>query len=471
MENYYLAVDIGASSGRHIIAWQENGKINMEEIYRFENKMVKKDGHLCWEVDRLFDEILNGMRRCREIGKIPVSMGIDTWAVDYVLLDDAGEVLGNTYGYRDYRTQGIDEIVEKIIPLKELYARTGIQKQIFNTIYQIMAHKEQESDIYEKASHLLLIPDYFIYQLTGKIRTEYTNATTTQLVSPVTKDWDYELIEMLGLRTDMFSPIVEAGSVAGGLLEEIEKKVGYNLSVINVASHDTASAVAAVPALTEDFVYISSGTWSLMGVEQMQANCSKECQAVNLTNEGGYQYRYRMLKNIMGLWMIQSVRHEWNDEYTFTKLCEMARENEGFESSVDVNDARFLAPDSMIDAICKVCEENNQPVPKSPGEVAAVIYGSLAQSYKETVCEIEKITGKEYDGIYIVGGGANADYLNQKTADFTGKNVYSGPGEATALGNIIVQMISGKEYDTLSEARKNIFDSFTVKAFKPENMK
>lgn len=173
----------------------------------------------------------------------------------------------------------------------------------------------------------------------------------------------------------------------------------------------------------------------------------------------------------MGLWMIQSVRHEWNDEYTFTKLCEMARENEGFESSVDVNDARFLAPDSMIDAICKVCEENNQPVPKSPGEVAAVIYGSLAQSYKETVCEIEKITGKEYDGIYIVGGGANADYLNQKTADFTGKNVYSGPGEATALGNIIVQMISGKEYDTLSEARKNIFDSFTVKAFKPENMK
>lgn len=467
MGNYYLAVDIGASSGRHMLGWVENGKIRMEEIYRFDNGMVKKDGHLCWDLEKLFQEILNGMAECKKIGKIPSSMGIDTWAVDYVLLDKDGNVAGNTYGYRDSRTQGMDEVVYQVVPLPELYARTGIQKQMFNTIYQLTAIKEQEPQILERAEKMLLIPDYFAYRLTGVAKTEYTNATTTQLVSPVTKDWDYELIEKLGIKSSIFGEITMAGTEAGSLTKEIEERVGYSLQVIQTATHDTASAVVAVPA-QEDALYISSGTWSLMGVEQEEANCSEESRKANLTNEGGYEYRYRFLKNIMGLWMIQSVRHEYKDVYSFAQLCEMAEECRDFPSRVDVNDERFLAPDSMIEAIRCVCRETGQKVPESVGEIATVIYQSLAESYGETVKEIESITGKSYDSINIVGGGANADYLNQLTADRTGRVVHSGPTEATAIGNLTVQMLKNGEYASLGEARKAIFNSFEIKTFEPK---
>lgn len=467
MGNYYLAVDIGASSGRHMLGFVEDGKIRMEEIYRFENGMVKKDGHLCWDLEKLFQEIVRGMAVCRDKGKIPVSMGIDTWAVDYVLLDKDGKVTGNTYGYRDSRTQGMDDAVNSLIPAKELYARTGIQKQMFNTIYQLTALKEQEPQVLEQAEKMLLIPDYFAYRLTGTTKTEYTNATTTQLVSPVTKDWDYELIEKLGIKSSIFGEITMAGTEVGSLTKEIEEKVGYNLQVIQTATHDTASAVVAVPA-QKDALYISSGTWSLMGVEQEEANCSEESRKANLTNEGGYEYRYRFLKNIMGLWMIQSVRHEYEDAYSFAQLCEMAEACRDFPSRVDVNDERFLAPDSMIEAIRRVCRENGQQVPENVGEIATVIYQSLAESYGETVKEIESITGKHYDSIHIVGGGANADYLNRLTADRTGRTVHSGPTEATAIGNLTVQMLKHGEYANLKEARKAIFDSFEIKTFQPE---
>lgn len=467
MGDYYLAVDIGASSGRHMLGCVENGKIRMEEVYRFENGMVKKDGHLCWDLEKLFQEIVRGMAVCREIGKIPVSMGIDTWAVDYVLLDRDGKVTGNTYGYRDSRTQGMDEVVYRAIPLHELYARTGIQKQMFNTIYQLTAVKEQEPQVLEQAEKMLLIPDYFAYRLTGNAKTEYTNATTTQLVNPVTKDWDYELIGKLGIKSSIFGEITMAGTEVGSLTEEMVEKVGYNLQVIQTATHDTASAVVAVPA-QKDALYISSGTWSLMGVEQEEANCSEESRKANLTNEGGYEYRYRFLKNIMGLWMIQSVRHEYEDAYSFAQLCEMAAECRDFPSRVDVNDERFLAPDSMVEAIRRVCGESGQKIPESVGEIATVIYQSLAESYGETVKEIESTTGKSYDSIHIVGGGANADYLNQLTADRTGRTVHSGPTEATAIGNLAVQLLKSGEYASLGEARKAIFDSFEIKTFEPE---
>ncbi len=467
MGDYYLAVDIGASSGRHMLGCVENGKIRMEEVYRFENGMVKKDGHLCWDLEKLFQEIVRGMAVCREMGKIPVSMGIDTWAVDYVLLDKDGKVTGNTYGYRDSRTQGMDEVVYRAVPLHELYARTGIQKQMFNTIYQLTAVKEQEPQVLEQAEKMLLIPDYFAYRLTGNAKTEYTNATTTQLVNPVTKDWDYELIGKLGIKSSIFGEITMAGTEVGSLTEEMAEKVGYNLQVIQTATHDTASAVVAVPA-QKDALYISSGTWSLMGVEQEEANCSEESRKANLTNEGGYEYRYRFLKNIMGLWMIQSVRHEYEDAYSFAQLCEMAAECRDFPSRVDVNDERFLAPDSMVEAIRRVCGESGQKIPESVGEIATVIYQSLAESYGETVKEIESITGKSYDSIHIVGGGANADYLNQLTADRTGRTVHSGPAEATAIGNLTVQLLKSGEYASLGEARKAIFDSFEIKTFEPE---
>ncbi len=470
MGNYYLAVDIGASSGRHMLGRVENGKIRMEEIYRFDNGMVKKDGHLCWDLEKLFREILKGMAECKKIGKIPSCMGIDTWAVDYVLLDRDGNVAGNTYGYRDSRTQGMDDVVYRTVTPEELYAGTGIQKQMFNTIYQLTALKEQEPQVMERAEKMLLIPDYFAYRLTGIAKTEYTNATTTQLVNPATKDWDYGLIGKLGIKASIFGEITMAGTEVGRLKEEIAEQVGYDLQVIQTATHDTASAVVAVPA-KGDALYISSGTWSLMGVEQDEANCSEESRKANLTNEGGYGYRYRFLKNIMGLWMIQSVRHEYGDAYSFAQLCEMAAECGSFPSRVDVNDGRFLAPESMREAVCAVCRESGQEEPKTPGEMAAVIYQSLAESYGETVKEIEDITGKHYDSIHIVGGGANADYLNRLTAERTGRTVHSGPTEATAIGNLTVQMLKNGEYGSLEEARKAIFDSFEIKTFEPEQAK
>lgn len=466
MKNYYLAVDIGASSGRHMLSYVEDGKICLEEIYRFENGMKEKDGHLCWDLEKLFEEIVNGLAVCKKIGKIPVSMGIDTWAVDYVLLDKDGEVIGNTYGYRDSRTLGMDEKVYDLISQEDLYRRTGIQKQMFNTIYQLMAVKTQEPEHMERAAHMLLIPDYFNYRLTGVMKTEYTNATTTQLVSPVTKEWDMELIEKLGYKKEIFGAITMAGTSVGYLSEEIQKKTGFDLEVIQTATHDTASAALAVPAKGEDFLYISSGTWSLMGVEQRDADCSDESRRANLTNEGGYEYRFRYLKNIMGLWMIQSVRHEWNDAYSFAEICEKAEQCSDFPSRVDVNDEVFLAPKSMIWAIQDYCARTGQKIPTETGEIATVIYQSLAESYKKTVREIEQITGKTYASINIVGGGSNADYLNQLTADKTGKTTYCGPSEATAIGNILVQLLKQKEFETLEEARASVFDSFEMKCFK-----
>lgn len=467
MQKYYLAVDIGASSGRHMLSWVEDGKIQLEEVYRFENGMVQKNGHLCWDTEKLFAEIVEGMKRCKERGKIPSCMGIDTWAVDFVLLDQEGNLLGDSVGYRDARTQGMDEKVSQIISGEELYERTGIQKQIFNTIYQLMAVKEETPDLMGQAEALLMIPDYFNYRLTGVQKTEYTNATTTQLVSPVTKQWDMELIQKLGYKSSLFGEITMPGTTVSGLLPEIASKVGFDLEVIQAATHDTASAVMSVPAREKDFLYISSGTWSLMGTEQKKADCSKESRQANFTSEGGYEYRFRWLKNIMGLWMIQSVRHEWNDEDSFAGLCELAVENDEFPSRVDVNDASFLAPESMIQAVQKYCEKTGQKVPKKKGEIAAVIYKSLAESYGETVKEMEHLTGKSYDCIHIVGGGANAGYLNQLTAEATGKMIYAGPSEATAIGNIAAQMLKAGEFGSLDDIRKVIFKSFDIQCYNP----
>lgn len=468
MAEYYLAVDIGASSGRHILGHVEDGKILLEEVYRFENGMEKKDGHLCWNVPHLFHEIKEGLKACRVAGKVPKSMGIDTWAVDYVLLDEADNVIGNTYGYRDGRTKGMDEEVYAIIPETELYARTGIQKQMFNTIYQLMAVKKQEPENMEKAVQLLMLPDYFHFLLTGNKLSEYTNATSTQLVSPETKQWDYELIERLGYKSSIFRPLHMPGTVVGSFTKEVEEEVGFSCDVVLPATHDTASAVISVPALTKDCLYISSGTWSLMGIENDHAICSEESRKRNFTNEGGYEYRFRYLKNIMGLWMIQSARHEWNDAYSFVRLCDMAQEESAFPSRVDVNDDAFLAPESMLQAIRESCEKKGCAVPETVGQTAAVIYQSLAESYAQTVAEIEELTGRHFPAINIVGGGSNAAYLNQLTADKSGRCVYAGPGEATAIGNLAVQMIKDGRFDSLEAVRRCIHDSFGVKKYEPK---
>lgn len=461
MNQYYLAIDIGASSGRHILAHMEEGRMVLEEVHRFPNGMVEKDGELVWEVDRLFAEIKAGMKKCKELGKVPASVGIDTWGVDFVLLDEAGERIGNAVAYRDSRTKGMDEEVYKIIPEEELYGRTGIQKQMFNTIYQLMALKCRKPEELEKARTLLMIPDYFQYLLTGRVASEYTNATTGQLVDPETKDWDRELISKLGYPEVIFQPISTPGTILGNLKKEVQEEIGYDCQVVLPATHDTGSAVMAVPSNQDDTLYISSGTWSLMGTELKKANCSKASKEHNLTNEGGYDYRFRYLKNIMGLWMIQSVKKEIGGDLGFGEICSMASEST-IASIVDCNDDRFLAPKNMTEEVKAACRETGQQVPETLAEVAAVIYNSLAECYARTIKEIEEITGKHYDRIHIVGGGANADYLNRLTAKATGVPVYAGPTEATAVGNLTAQMITGGELANLTEARECIFRSFPI---------
>lgn len=464
MKNYYLAVDIGASSGRHILGYLDNGRIRLEEIYRFENAMKTVNGSLCWDTSRLFSEIKEGMKQCVQCGKIPGYMGIDTWAVDFVLLDRKDQVIGETAGYRDKRTQGMDELVYQTISPEKLYERTGIQKQIFNTIYQLMAVKKKHPEWLEQAESLLMIPDYFHFLLTGVKKQEYTNATTTQLVDPVSKTWDRELINRLGYQDALFGELSMPGTVVGSLTKEIEQEVGFTCQVVLPATHDTASAVLAVPSNQEHMLYISSGTWSLMGTERREADCRPESRKANFTNEGGYGYRFRYLKNIMGLWMIQSVRKEWKEAgecYSFEEICNNASK-ETISSIVDCNDDSFLAPDSMVQAVQEYCVKTNQLVPQTKWQTAAVIYNSLAQCYRHCAEEIEALTGITYPCIHIVGGGANADYLNRLTARATGKTVYAGPVEATAIGNLAAQMIQGGEFTGVEEARDCIFRSFEI---------
>ncbi len=459
MNRYYLAIDIGASSGRHILAHLKDGKMELEEVHRFPNGMVEKDGELVWDVDELFAQIKLGMKKCKELDKIPVSVGIDTWGVDFVLLDGENRRIGNAAAYRDSRTKGMDEEVYRLISEEKLYERTGIQKAIFNTIYQLMALKRKKPEELERAERMLMMPDYFHYLLSGVAASEYTEATTGQLVGPDTKDWDRELIKLLGYPEKIFQRIVAPGTVLGELTAQVQQEVGYNCKVVAPAAHDTGSAVAAVPTESDNALYISSGTWSLMGTELMEANCSPESRASNLTNEGGYDYRFRYLKNIMGLWMIQSVKKEIGGDLGFGEICEMASKCE-IASIVDCNDDRFLAPANMTEEVRRACAESGQQVPEGIAEVASVIYNSLARCYAETAKELEEITGRRYDRIHIVGGGANAEYLNRLTAAATGIPVYAGPTEATAIGNVAVQMIADGELADLKAARACVRESF-----------
>ena len=463
MSKYFLAVDIGASSGRHILGTVENGKITLEEIYRFENTLVQKDHQLCWDFDHLFSEIKSGMKQCKKSGKIPTSIGIDTWGVDFVLLDQNDSVIGNTVAYRDSRTNGMDELVGKVIEQEALYAKTGIQKQIFNTIYQLTAVRTLHPEFLEAAKCFLMVPEYFNFLLTGVKKNEYTNATTTQLVNAQTKVWDYDLIKKLNLKPEIFGEISMPKTTVGTLLPSIQDEIGFDCEVVLPATHDTGSAVMAVPA--NDGIFLSSGTWSLMGVERTVPDCSENSRKLNFTNEGGYDYRFRYLKNIMGLWIIQSARHELEKKYSFDELCDMARQSADFPSRIDVNDTTFLSPANMTQAIHDYCVKSGQKKPQSIGQLFACIYHSLAKSYGDTVREIEQITGNEYPCIHIVGGGAKDEYLDSLTAQYTRKKVLAGPIEATAIGNLLSQMLRNNVFADLTEARAAIARSFEIKEY------
>ena len=449
---YYLAVDIGASSGRHIVGWVEDGKLKTEEIYRFANGTESKSGHLIWDTERLFAEVKNGLKAAKEKGYDPSYVGIDTWAVDYALLDREDRLIGEVYAYRDSRTEKAAERVHRIISFDELFKKSGIQFQTFNTIYQLYADKL--SGKLQGAGSMLMLPDYLNFLLTGVKKQEYTNATSTGLVNAETHSWDSEIIEKLDLPEKLFSDLSQPGTVVGSFRKEIAEELGYNATVILPATHDTASAVLAAP-IDNESPYISSGTWSLLGIEQEKAHTDEGSQKANYSNEGSIDYKFRYQKNIMGLWLIQSVKKELGN-LSFETLAQMARCKEDC-GIIDVNDNRFLSPKSMIDEINKALGKS-----LNSASIMRVIYDSLAKSYAEAIKELERNTGKKYKTLNIIGGGSRDNFLNELTAKATGKKIITGPTEATAIGNLIMQMIGTGEIKNLPEARKIIKKSFPL---------
>jgi rhamnulokinase len=454
---YYLSIDIGASSGRHILSSVQNDKLILEEVYRFENGMTEKDGHLVWDYKKLFSDILQGMKECKKAGKIPVSVGIDTWGVDYALIDKAGEVIGDVFAYRDGRTAEPIKKLHSKIPFETLYERTGSQFQIYNTIYQL--YTDKLSGKLDNAERFLMMPDFFNYLLTGVMKNEFTNASTTGLMSAKTREWDMQTVRELELPEKLFKELSDPATFVGRLKPEIADEVGYDLNVVLPATHDTASAVMAVPEVGQP-LYISSGTWSLLGIESPVAISTEEALKENFTNEGGYGRSTRFLKNIMGLWMIQCVRREYNKKYSWADFVKLSKEVKDFNSIVDVNDSSFMAPASMIDAIKAYCAKTGQKVPETPGEIALCVYDSLAVCYNKAIETVEKVTGYKFNVIHIVGGGCQNGYLNELTAKRTGRKVVAGPVEATAIGNALAQLLYDGAVSDINEAKNLVKDSF-----------
>ena len=451
---YYLAIDIGASSGRHILGYIDNGRLKLEEIHRFENYITNQNGTLVWDIEHLVSEVKKGIAKCKEIGKIPCTVAIDTWGVDYVLLDESKQEILPAVSYRDSRTNRVINKVESIISAEELYLKTGIQKQNFNTIYQLYADKL--SGRLEDAKHFLMIPAYLSYKLTGNIKNEYTNATTTGMVNADTKQWDYEIIDKLSLPKHLFGTLDTPCTVIGNFTKEMQDYAGFDSTVIFAPSHDTASAVCACP-IDDNSVYISSGTWSLIGVESLNPIVNEKSMAANFANEGGIDYRFRFLKNYMGMWLFQNVKKNLNNEFSYDDMMRLAMQSKRFEM-IDTNAPDFLAPENMINAIRSYLKNESIPIEV----VINSVYHSLAQSYKNAIDEIEKLAGKTIDNVFIVGGGSKDTYLNKLTAQYTGKKVVTGLSEATATGNLLSQIMYDKKI-SLAQARDIVKNSFDIK--------
>ena len=451
---YYLAIDIGASSGRHILGYIENSKLHLEEIHRFENYITNQNGTLVWDIEHLVSEVKKGIAKCKEIGKIPCTVAIDTWGVDYVLLDESKQEILPAVSYRDSRTNRVINKVESIISAEELYLKTGIQKQNFNTIYQLYADKL--SGRLEDAKHFLMIPAYLSYKLTGIIKNEYTNATTTGMVNADTKQWDYEIIDKLSLPKHLFGTLDTPCTVIGNFTKEMQDYAGFDSTVIFAPSHDTASAVCACP-IDDNSVYISSGTWSLIGVESLNPIVNEKSMAANFANEGGIDYRFRFLKNYMGMSLFKNIKKNLNNEFSYDDMMRLAMQSKRFEM-IDTNAPDFLAPENMINAIRSYLKNESIPIEV----VINSVYHSLAQSYKNAIDEIEKLAGKTIDNVFIVGGGSKDTYLNKLTAQYTGKKVVTGLSEATATGNLLSQIMYDKKI-SLAQARDIVKNSFDIK--------
>ena len=470
---YSLAFDFGASSGRAILSKFDGNKIELEEIYRFPNEPVRMGGHFYWDFLRLFHELKNGLKKAAARGVKISSIGIDTWGVDYGLLDKDDNLISTPICYRDNRTDHILEEIEKTIPYKKIYESTGIQYMQFNTLYQLYADLKQRPHILKEAKSLLFMPDLFSFFLTGSKFSEYSIASTAQLLNASEREWDYELLKELGLPTDILQKIIMPGQVIGKLTKEIQEEVGLgDIPVVAVGGHDTASAVAGAPLQGDDRVFLSSGTWSLLGLECDAPIINEASLKYNFTNEGGVEGTIRFLKNINGTWLLQQLRHSWSEHVEkigFPDIINAARNAKYKNYIIHPNDKRFMAPLNMATAIEEYCVENGEGRPEGLGELAMAVYNGLVFEYMRTIRSLEEITGKTVETINIIGGGIQDEFLCQLTATATGKKVLAGPVEASAFGNIIVQLMALDEIKSLEEGREIIKNSSNQKTYIPES--
>lgn len=456
---HFIAIDIGASSGRVILGRWDGTRFTLEEIHRFPNGMIERDGHLFWDVNRLWHEVQHGLRTYarHEPSSRLISIGIDTWAVDYGLIDEAGNLIGDPFAYRDARNEGMAERVDAIIPPIELYERTGLQRLPFNTLYQVYA--ERQGDRLPRAATMLLIPDLFHYWLTGKRVAEYTNASTTMFLDARRRVWATDLLERLGIPTHLLPPLVMPGTPLGPLVPELREALGLpgNITVVAVGTHDTASAVAAVPHLDAQSAYISSGTWSLVGVEHSEPLINEAARRLNVTNEGGVYGTIRLLKNVSGLWLLQECQRCWQADglnLSWDEIIAQAAAAPAGRSYIDPDAPEFLAVGDMPARIREYCRRNGQPVPETVGEIARCCLDSLALRYREVIDALADLTGQPITTVRIVGGGSQNTLLCQLTADLCRRPVVAGPTEGTALGNILVQAIAMGYLPDLATARQ-----------------
>ncbi|MBQ2730464.1 MAG: rhamnulokinase [Clostridia bacterium] len=468
-----LAIDLGASTGRAILGTLENGTLRLEEIHRFENRPKETDGAFRWDLDELMDDIRLALKLAHEKGGYDC-IGIDTWGVDFGLLDENGTLLETPLHYRDESSLGMVEHFCQGCPQSELYRETGLQMMHINSLFQLEACKTSRPEIFRKAKTLLMMPCLIAYLLTGEKKNEYTAVSTSQLLNAATKTPSARVLGKLGLTEEFLGEIVPTGCVLGHLSEEVCQSLGIpSVPVIAVGMHDTASAVAAVPTQEKDFIYISSGTWSLFGTELDAPETGDDACRLNLANEGGVFGKIRLLKNIMGLWLVQESRRQFKREgdegVTFADLEREARAAAPFTAFITPDTAAFEAPGDLPERIRAFCRESGQHVPETRGELMRTIYEGLAFRYRKTLAEIEELTGRRFDSIHIVGGGTKDDFLSQFTANATGRRVTAGPTEATAMGNLLLQFYATGEVKDLSEIRRISENSFAIKEFLPQD--
>lgn len=474
-ETSFIAIDLGASSGRVMLGMWDGRRFELRELHRFPNGPVSVRGRLHWDVLRLWQEITQGIAQyARQYEDLPAGIGIDTWAVDFALLDGSGEMLGNPYHYRDRRTEGIPEYIDGRVPSQRLYGQTGIQRLLINTLYQLVSMRRADDPRLVVAETLLLIPDLFHYWMTGRIVAEYTNATTTQFYDARAQGWALDLLEELDLPTRILPPVVAPGTILGELLPEVREEASLrgSVPVIACATHDTASAVAAVPGLDERSAYISSGTWSLVGVETTQPILSERARELNFTNEGGAGGTIRFLTNVAGLWLLQECQRTWQREgktYTWPDLVALAEQATPLRSAVDPDAPDFVNPGDMPAAIRARCTRTGQPEPKSDGEVVRCCLESLALKHRWVLAALEELTGRRLDTIRIVGGGSQNHLFCQFTADACQRRVVAGPAEATALGNILVQAVANGRLPNIAAGRQAVGASVEQETFEPRD--